>query len=52
MNELESLVGSVGLLDVKPGFVSQVRHQNGIEKKIFTSVISSQQISGKNSASN
>ena len=38
-----------GLLDVKPGFVSQLRHQKEIGKKNISSAISSQQISGKNS---
>ena len=44
-----SPVGSV--LDVKPGFVSQVRHQNEIWKKNISSTISSYQISDKNSKS-
>ena len=39
---------SLDLLDVKPGFVSQVRHQNKIKNSISLA-ISSQQISSKSS---
>ena len=46
------LVGSVlAILDEKPGFESQTRHQNEIPTKSISSAISSQQISGKNSES-
>ena len=40
----------VGLLDVKPVFELEARHQNKIQK-VFLRLISAQQISGKNSES-
>ena len=36
-----------GLLNVKPGFVFHIRHQNELLKEIFFRAVSSQQISAK-----